>query len=101
MSNSKWILLILLCLFVSNVDAFRIPRPNTFFLPWDGDQMKQHNEAHEDLWNLSNGEFNLDIVTSAKTGADNGDIWLITTGLVTRIQYKAQGRVFTAQEESD
>jgi len=68
-------------------------------LPWTSEQMKQHNEAHEDLWNLSNGEYNFDIVTTSKTNADNGDVWILQTGSVARIQFKAIDRVFTLVPE--
>lgn len=96
MSNNKlYIILVILAIFAYKADAFRIPRPNTFSLPWTEEQMQQHNEAHEDLWNLQNGEFNLDIVTTSKTNALNGDFWLIQTGATVRLQYKGNGIVWT------
>lgn len=63
-----------------SVEAFRIPRPYNFTLPLDKDQMNQMNNAFEDFWNLSNGEFNLDIVTTTKSGAGNGDFWILDNG---------------------
>ena len=72
MSNSKWIITISLILLCVNGYALRAPRPNTFSLPWDDEQMNQHNEAHEDMWNITNGRINLDIVTTSKTNANNG-----------------------------
>lgn len=81
--------------FFSNVLAFRVSRPPSFSLPWTQDQINNLNDTLESFWNLQNGEFNLDIVTSAKTNAANGDIWLIQTGSIVRIQYKAINRVFS------
>lgn len=80
---------------LSNLDAFRISRPNTFTLPWTQDQVSQLNRTLEDIWNLTNGEFNLDVVTTSKTNAQNGDIWIIYTAPNARIQFKAKGIVHT------
>lgn len=97
MSNSKpYILLLFVCmLWAIKTEAYRIPRPENFNLPWTEEQMKKHNDAHEDLWNLQNGEFNFDIVTTSKTNANNGDIWFIQTGNAIRLQFKAINHVWT------
>lgn len=79
----------------TTVAAFRIPRPNTYSLPWTQDQINRLNDDLENLWNLQNGEFNFDIVTTQKTRAQNGDIWLLKTGTVVRIQVKGADGVFT------
>lgn len=76
-------------------EAYRISRPEQFRLPWTEDQMKKHNDAHEDIWNLTNGEFNLDIVTTSKEKANNGDFWFIQTGSTVRLQFKGAGHIFT------
>ena len=81
--------------FAWDTEAYRIPRPENFNLPWTEEQMKKHNDSHEDLWNLQNGEFNFDIVTTSKIGANNGDLWFIQTGPTVRLQFKANNHVWT------
>jgi hypothetical protein len=82
-------------MFFSVAEAYRIPRPEQFRLPWTDDQMKKHNDAHEDMWNLQNGQFNFDIVTTSKDKANNGDIWFIQTGNTVRLQFRANNHVWT------
>lgn len=91
----KWVFFIIILLTVTTVGAFRIPRPLLLSHPLDQAQINTLNDALENLWNLQNGEFNLDTVSTAKTQADVGDIWLIQTGAVVRLQYNGGGHVFT------
>ena len=93
-----WFLVLLIFVFfvkIGVVDAFRIPRPPVFSLPLNQDQINQLNDTLENMWNLQNGEFNFDVVTAIKTGANNGDLWLLQTGNTTRIQYKWNNTIFT------
>ena len=93
---------VLCVLFATTVFAAnRVPRPPLLSLPLDQSQINQLNDYITDIWNLTNGEYNFDIETTTKTNASNGDIWLIQTGNIVRIQWKANGRVFTGQEETD
>lgn len=87
--------IILIVLFSSLAYALRISKPYTFSLPWTEEQMSRLNAALTDLWNITNGKYNLDIVTTPKTDARNGDMWLIYTSPVTRIQYKSAGLIYT------
>lgn len=89
----KALLVILLVFGMTSVYAFRISKPQIFSLPWTTDQVNQLNDALEDLWNLQNGEFNLDIVETTKTNADNGDFWIYTSN-TTDIQYKVNGTIY-------
>lgn len=89
----------ILILLATNVYAFRISRPQTFSLPWTQDQINSLNDTLQALWQLNLGEYNLDVVVSPKNNADNGDIWFITTGATTRIQYKANGQIFTVDPQ--
>lgn len=90
-----YLCLVFILLFEAAVYAYRISRPAVFTLPWTQDQINRLNKALLDLWYLQQGEFNLDVVTASKTNAQNGDIWLIYTPPVVRIQYKAQDHVYT------
>lgn len=91
----QWILGLLLLFAVMDVWAFRIPRPSTYSLPWTQSQINKLNDDLENIWNLQNGEFNMDVVESTKSQADNGDFWLIVTGSTTHIQFKANDHVYT------
>ena len=91
----RWAAFILILLTATTVLAFRIPRPLLLSHPLDQQQINQLNDTLENIWNLQNGEFNLDVVDTPKTNADVGDIWLVQTGAVVRLQYKGTGHVFT------
>jgi len=93
-----WFLVVFCVALAANAFAFRNPRPATYSLPWTQNQIKNLNDDLENIWNLTNGEFNLDIVATTKTNANNGDVWLIRTGSTTYIQYK-DGRVFTVSPD--
>lgn len=75
--------------------AFRISKPAVYKLPWDDSQVNNLNDTLDKLFQLVQGEFSLDIVETSKTRSDNGDFWLISTGLQTRLQFKAQDRIWT------
>jgi hypothetical protein len=82
-------------LIVSTAEAFRISRPLKLSYPLSKDQVNNLNAYLESVWNLQNGEFNFDVQTTQKTNAQNGDVWMLQTGNVIRLQYKANGTIFT------
>ena len=88
------IILVILCVAVT-ANAFRISRPDTYSLPWTQNTINRLNTDLESIWNLQNGEFNFDIQTTTKSGAGNGDMWFIQTGNIIRLQFKANGHIFT------
>lgn len=92
----KWVWIGVIVVFLGGVAwGYRIPRPPTFTLPWTAAQVNQLNAVLQNLWKLQNGEFNLDIVTTSKTNAGNGDFWIVQTGATCYFQYKANNTVFT------
>ena len=92
----RFLLVIMFITFgISVVYGFRVNRPPLLNHPLDQEQINKLNSFLQDIWNLQNGEFNLDIVTSTKTNAKNGDIWFIQTGNNVRIQYKAANHIYT------
>lgn len=95
------VLIIFLIHLVYTSEAYRVPRPHVFSHPLDQEQIVQLNNTLGDLWNLTNGRFNLDIVTVSKTNASPGDIWLIQTGTTVKIQFRGIDRVFTVSNEDD
>ena len=63
--------------------------------PLDEKQIHKVNSINQSVWNILNGRYTADIVSTTKANADNGDIWIIATGNVARIQFKANGHVYT------
>jgi len=95
MSILNKILTVLLVVFIcSSAYGWRMARPITLTHPLDDRQIRRLNDFLEDVWNLGNGRINMDVVTS-RTSADSGDIWLIQTGIITYIQYKNNGHIYT------
>jgi len=91
----KWVALLLILLIATTVFAFRIPRPPLLSHPLDQQQINQLNDSLENIWNLQNGEFNLDIVTTTKSGADEGDFWIFNDGGTYKLEFFAGGSVRT------
>jgi len=86
-------LVLLIC--ISNADALRIARPITLNHPINEEQVNEINNIFEDLFDMQTGRYELDIVTTSKTQAKNGELWLIQTGNTVRIQYRAGTHVYT------
>ena len=80
-----WILIIIIFLLSSQAIALRINKPFTLTYPLTKEQIIQLNKYLDDLWNIQNGRQSLDIVTTTKTNAENGEIWLISTGYRLRL----------------
>ena len=91
----KLAVLIALLLLASAVDAFRMSRPPTLSYPIDEEQVDQLNSSLDDMFNLTNGKYNLDIVTTTKTNASNGDIWILNDSGTYKLEFKAGGSVKT------
>src|SRR3989304_5078943 len=85
------VILGLIFLLVSGVDAYRMPKPNKITKFNEG-TLTQLNNALEQLWDITNGRYNLNIVTQNPDGNMNGnvgDMVLFTnggTGLATLAQ---------------
>ena len=79
----------------TSAGAYRISRPPTLSHPIGKEQVTQLNASLEDIFNLTNGKFNLDIVTTTKTNADNGDIWIFNDGGTYKLEFMAGDSVRT------
>ena len=88
-------LIVLILLIWVTTCGFRIVRPDTFVLPWDNDKIEKLNLFLEDIFNLQQGEYNFDVVTTPKTRADNGDFWFVYTSPTVFIQYEAEDHTYT------
>ena len=96
MLNNKRLLVILCFLLVAGpAVAYRIPRPVPLDFPPSKDGVTQLNDSLENIWNLTNGEYNLDEVETTKSNANNGDIWVFDSPLTAKIQYKSDGAIYS------
>ena len=92
---NKLLIVLVILLLASTAWALRIPRPIVLKNPPTEDQIAQLNRFLEDVWNMQGGRYEMDIVATSKTAAKNGEAWLIKTGSVVRLQYRANNHVFT------
>jgi hypothetical protein len=94
MCNKKIILIILALLLIgTSAFALRASRPLVLTFPLTVDQISQLNRYLEDIWMVQQGRFELDVVTTTKTNAKNGEIWILKSGSNYTLQVKAGGSV--------
>jgi len=89
---NKLLIFIILVLCATNVWALRIARPPTLSYPLSENQVAQLNKFMEDIWLIQNGRFELD-VTSSKTAAKNGEIWVNSSN--NKLEWKSNGTVYS------
>lgn len=90
---NKFLAVIIVLLIATNIYAYRISRPVTLKYPITEEQVSQLNKYLEELWLIQNGRQELDVVTTTKSSAKEGEIWIILTGATSQIQWKAGGDV--------
>lgn len=93
MSNRVWIILVLIVICCGNAWSLRVPFPPTMSDPIDEGQISQLNRYLKNIWDMQNGRFELDVVTTTKTNAKNGEIWILNTAGSYSLQVKAGGAV--------
>jgi hypothetical protein len=93
--NQKIMTVVFLVLLCTSAYALRVPKPPTLTEPLKEDNISQLNKYLESVWHMQYGRYELDIVTSPKTKANNGEMWLVQTGQVIRVQYMGNGHIFT------
>ena len=86
---------VLFLVLVFPVYALRATRPPSLKSPITQDQVSELNRYLEEMWNMQYGRYEADIVTTSKSSAKNGEIWLIQTGSTVRLQFKGADHVFT------
>ena len=93
-----WIGAIVLLGFIlcaSKVFGFRATRPPMTTFPFTEDQVSQLNRFNEEMWNMQYGRFELDIPTTSKTSAKNGEYWIFNDSGDYKYQYMAGDTVHT------
>lgn len=93
----KKFLIILIVLNIATMAyALRASRPFTLTMPLTQDQLTQLNNYLNDIWNMQGGRYEADIVTTSKSGAKNGEIWIKKTGATYYLEFKAGDAVRTS-----
>lgn len=93
--NNKIFLIINIILLSTNVWALRINRPPSLSYPITQDEVSNLNRFLEDIYNIQQGRFEMDVTTLSKTNAKNGEFWVIDSGATVGIQFKAKGNIYT------
>lgn len=91
----KTIITLLFLGVVTSAYALRVARPISLTYPITKEQVVQLNRNLDDLWNITNGRFELDITTTSKSNARNGEIWILNDGGTYKLQFKAGDAVRT------
>ena len=92
---NKVLIITVVLLIAVTAYAFRATHPFILKYPVDQEQISQLNKFLEEIWLMQNGRSELDIVTAVKTNARNGEMWMIQTGSVVRLQWKANNIIWT------
>lgn len=87
------LILVISAFLIGNAWSLRIPLPPTLSNPLDEGQIASLNKYLKDIWDIQNGRIELDIVTTSKSAAKEGEIWIYNNSGSYSIQVKAGGVV--------
>lgn len=90
---NKFLLVILFLSLAGNAWSLRVAFPPTLSNPITDDQVATLNNYLKNIWDIQNGRFELDVVTTTKTSAKNGEIWILNNAGSYSLQVKAGGVV--------
>lgn len=93
--TNKLLTIILILLISQNAFGWRMARPITLTHPLDERQVRRLNDILTDIWNATNGRINLDIVTTTKSGPDEGDLWILNDSGTYKLEFRAGGSTRT------
>lgn len=93
---NKILIILVIALITTNVFALRTNRPIKLSFPIKEEEVNELNRFLENAWFIQNGRYELDVVTVPKTDARDGELWIIQTGITCRLQWKANGIVWTS-----
>ena len=91
----KYIIAIFILLAAHDIFAYRISTPPTLNYPITEEQVKALNKYLSDVSNLTNGLYEMDVVTTTKTNAQQVEFWIVETGSVSTVQFKNNGHIYT------
>ena len=93
----KKIVIVLIIMNIATIGyALRASRPPVLTMPLTQDQLTQLNVYLNDLWYMQTGRIELDITTSSKTNAKNGEVWIKNTAGTYYLEFKAGDAVRTS-----
>jgi len=82
---AKFLIICIVIFYAGNLYALRLEKPQRI-TAFDNSAIREINNALEQIWSLSNGRFNLNVVTGIPTWtAKEGDIVAYSSGGVYRI----------------
>ena len=94
-----WIFILLFLVLSFNAYALRMSRPAKFELPWTEEQITDLNLVHEQLFLMQQGRYEMDEVTSTKSNANNGEMWIFTNTTV-QVEFKSGGSVYSLSPDT-
>lgn len=71
--------------------ALRLSTPPKINLPLTTDDITHLNNYLEDIFNLTNGRFSVNVVSTDPSSPRNGDIWILESGATHRLKWRAGG----------
>ena len=93
--SRKAFIIITVLLIATNVYALRTLRPLILSSPMTEEQISQLNEFLESVFLMQQGRYELDIVTTTKTNAKNGEMWILNDSGTYKLEFKAGDDVRT------
>jgi len=90
-------LFVIICILGLSVEvyALRITKPPRLIHPLTEEQVINLNNSIEDLWNISNGRLQLDIVTTTKALPSNGEVWIFNDSGTYKLEFRANDTTHT------
>ena len=93
---NKWVWIFIILFLCREVYALRVNQAPRLSNPPTQEEISVLNKFLADIWNITNGRYQLDVVTTPKTNAKNGELWVIFTSPTGRLQWKANDTIFTS-----
>ncbi len=93
--DTKLSTVIIVLLVATTVWGLRVPQPPRFEYPFTEEQVEELNDFIENMTNMQEGRVELDIVTTTKSNANNGEIWILNDSGTYKLEFKANDVVNT------
>ena len=73
------------------VYAFRTSSPPVLTDLTNPNQITQLNNFLEQIWNITNGRYTVEVRSADPTNIDNGDLWILESGSTHQLKWRAGG----------
>jgi Tfp pilus assembly protein PilE len=93
----KKTIIIIFLLFAISIQAYgmRIQKPRHFTYPMNEADVKELNSIFEQLFLMQQGRFELDKVTTTKSSANTGEIWIRQNGGLNYLEVMVDGTIYS------